>query len=41
MTTVLVGPHALENRDGFVHHRATNLPAFLAAAKIRETNHDR
>jgi putative hydrolase of the HAD superfamily len=38
MTTVLVGPNALENHDSFVHHRATNLPAFLAAAQIRETN---
>ena len=41
MTTVLVGQQALENREGFVHHRATDLPAFLAEAKIRETNHDR
>lgn len=41
MTTVLVGPRALENRDGFVHHRATDLPAFLAEAKLRETAHDR
>jgi putative hydrolase of the HAD superfamily len=37
MTTVLVGPDALENRDSFVHHRATDLPAFLASAQIRDT----
>jgi putative hydrolase of the HAD superfamily len=36
MTTVLVGPDALENRDAFVHHRTQSLPAFLAAAQIRE-----
>jgi putative hydrolase of the HAD superfamily len=36
MTTVLVGPEALENRDAFVHHRTQSLPAFLATAQIRE-----
>jgi putative hydrolase of the HAD superfamily len=36
MTTVLIGPDALENRDAFVHHRTQSLPAFLATAKIRE-----
>jgi putative hydrolase of the HAD superfamily len=36
MTTVLIGPDALENRDAFVHHRTQSLPAFLAAAQIRE-----
>ena len=30
MTTVLVGPHALENTDAFVHHRAASTAAFLA-----------
>lgn len=40
MTTVLVGPDALENRDAFVHHRATSLPAFLAQAQIREADRD-
>ena len=36
MTTVLIGPDALENRDAFVHHRTQSLPAFLVAAQIRE-----
>lgn len=29
MITVLVGPHAAENQDDFVHHRAPSLKAFL------------
>jgi putative hydrolase of the HAD superfamily len=36
MTTVLVGAGAAANRDPFVHHRATNLAAFLAGALVRE-----
>jgi putative hydrolase of the HAD superfamily len=29
LTTVLVGPHALENTDAFVHHRSPSLAAFF------------
>jgi len=36
MTTVLVGPDALETRDAFVHHRTDNLPAFLKTARVKE-----
>ena len=36
MTTVLVGPAALESTDPFVHHRTDNLAAFLAAARVQE-----
>jgi putative hydrolase of the HAD superfamily len=36
MTTVLVGPHARDNTDRFVHHRAPSLAAFLAAARTKE-----
>jgi putative hydrolase of the HAD superfamily len=36
MTTVLVGPHAEANESDFVHYRARNLAAFLAAARVRE-----
>ena len=37
MTTVLVGPRALESADPFVHHRTDNLAAFLKAARVKET----
>lgn len=37
MTTVLVGPHALDDDHGFVHHRTVELTPFLAAALIAET----
>lgn len=37
MTTVLVGPNALESQAAFVHHRATDLPDFLLAAQVKET----
>lgn len=37
MTTVLVGPEALQSDDAFVHHRTDNLAAFLKAARIQET----
>jgi hypothetical protein len=36
MTTVLVGPHALESGHAFVHHRTDNLAAFLRAALVQE-----
>jgi putative hydrolase of the HAD superfamily len=36
MTTVLVGPRALETEAAFVHHRTDDLAAFLAAAKVKE-----
>lgn len=34
MTTVLVGPHALDADAPFVHHRTADLPAFLATAVV-------
>lgn len=37
MTTVLVGPNALESQAAFVHHRTTSLPDFLLAAQVKET----
>jgi putative hydrolase of the HAD superfamily len=37
MTTVLVGPDALQSADAFVHHRTDNLAAFLKAARTQET----
>ncbi|MFI4934175.1 MAG: pyrimidine 5'-nucleotidase [Caulobacterales bacterium] len=37
MTTVLVGLGAEHNTDPFVRHRAPNLAAFLAAARVSET----
>ena len=37
MTTVLVGPHALQTDAPFVHHRTDNLTAFLTGAVIQET----
>jgi putative hydrolase of the HAD superfamily len=33
MTTVLVGPKALDNQDGFVDYRSHSLKAFLASLK--------
>lgn len=36
MTTVLVGPHALDDANAFVHHRTAALAPFLAAALIRD-----
>jgi putative hydrolase of the HAD superfamily len=36
MTTVLVGPNALESRAGFVHHRTLSLPPFLAQIQVAE-----
>lgn len=36
MTTVLVGPHALDDESAVVHHRTAELPPFLAAALIRD-----
>ncbi len=38
MTTVLVGPRALESAAGFVHHRTHSLPPFLANAQVQETD---
>ena len=35
MTTVLVGPRALESEAAFVHHRTETLPPFLKAARVR------
>ncbi len=37
MTTVLVGPEALQSQDHFVHYRTDNLAAFLKAARVKET----
>lgn len=37
MTTVLVGPNALESAASFVHHRTLSLPPFLDAARVKET----
>jgi putative hydrolase of the HAD superfamily len=36
MTTVLIGPDALENTAAFVHHRTETLPPFLEAARVTE-----
>lgn len=36
MTTVLVGPDALNADHTFVHHRTDNLAAFLRAARVQE-----
>lgn len=36
MTTVLVGPHALDTAHGFVHFRTANLAAFLKSARVME-----
>jgi putative hydrolase of the HAD superfamily len=37
MTTVLVGPSALQGDEPYVHHRTDNLTAFLKAARVMET----
>ncbi len=37
MTTVLVRPNALESTAAFVHHRTSDLTAFLNAAQVKET----
>ena len=37
MTTVLVGPQALESAAGFVHHRTATLAPFLRAVRVRES----
>jgi putative hydrolase of the HAD superfamily len=37
MTTVLVGPHALDGDEPFVDHRTQDLAAFLRAAAVMET----
>ena len=34
MTTVLVGPHALDETGDFIHHRTLTLAPFLAAARL-------
>ncbi len=36
MTTVLVGPNALESEAAFVHHRTNDLTAFLNAAATKD-----
>jgi putative hydrolase of the HAD superfamily len=38
MTTVLVGPHALDSDHGFVHFRTANLASFLSSARVQETS---
>ena len=38
MTTVLVGPHALESTADFVHYRTPALAPFLAQAQIKESS---
>lgn len=40
MTTVLVGPHALEAEHEFVRFRTTDLAAFLRTARVQETTHE-
>jgi putative hydrolase of the HAD superfamily len=37
MTTVLVGPHALEGGQPFVHHRTPDLAAFLKSVRTQES----
>ena len=37
MTTVLVGPHALDDAQPFVQHRTALLAPFLASARVTET----
>ena len=34
LTTVLVGPHAFDGDEPFVHHRAPALPPFIASARV-------
>jgi putative hydrolase of the HAD superfamily len=36
MTTVLVGPSALESQAAFVHHRTLTLPPFLAGVRVKQ-----
>ncbi len=36
MTTVLVGPHALESDHAFVNHRTADLASFLREARVKE-----
>lgn len=36
MTTVLVGPHAIESSASFVHHRTATVAAFLNGARVNE-----
>jgi len=36
MTTVLVGPNALESTASFVHHRTATLAEFLAQVRVQE-----
>lgn len=36
MTTVLVGPKALESAAAFVHHRTATLAPFLSSARVKE-----
>lgn len=38
MTTVLVGPHALDSDHPFVHFRTPDLAAFLNAARLQESD---
>jgi putative hydrolase of the HAD superfamily len=38
MTTVLVGPRALQGEEPFVHYRTQDLTAFLKAARVKETH---
>ena len=37
MTTILVGPHALESQADFVHHRTAHLGPFLSSIAVKET----
>lgn len=37
MTTVMVGPHALDSTADFVHHRTSRLPPFLIGARTQES----
>ena len=36
MTTVLVGPHAAQGAEPFVHYRTDDLTAFLKAVRVKE-----
>lgn len=36
MITVLVGPHAAQGAEPFVHHRTDDLTAFLEAVRVKE-----
>jgi len=37
MSTVLVGPHAVDDQNAFVQHRTSLLAPFLASAQVSET----